>query len=85
MPKINYFSALENMNLSQLKYGQVAVVEKVSDNDLSLKLLEMGVLPGEIVSLENIAPFGDPIAIMVGEYKMCIRIQDAIHIEIKLK
>ena len=85
MPKINYFSALKNMNLSQLKYGQEAIVEKVSDNELSLKLLEMGVLPGESVSLENIAPFGDPIAIKVGEYKMCIRLQDAKSIEIKLK
>ncbi len=73
------------MNLSQLKYGQEAIVEKVSDNELSLKLLEMGMLPGEIVSLENIAPFGDPIAIRVGEYKMCIRLEDASNIEIKLK
>ncbi len=73
------------MNLSQLKFGQEAIVEKVIDNELSLKLLEMGVLPGETVSLENIAPFGDPIAIKVGEYKMCIRLQDASNIEIKLK
>jgi ferrous iron transport protein A len=73
------------MNLSQLKYGQEAIVEKVSDNELSLKLLEMGMLPGETVSLENIAPFGDPIAIRVGEYKMCIRLEDASNIEIILK
>ena len=72
------------MKLSQLKYGQTAIVEKVFDNELSLKLLEMGLLPGEMVSLENIAPFGDPIAIKVGEYKMCIRLQDASNIEIKL-
>ncbi|MFI5222009.1 MAG: ferrous iron transport protein A, partial [Bacteroidia bacterium] len=51
------------MNLSQLKYGQQAEVKSVTDNELSLKLLEMGLLPGETVSLENIAPFGDPIAI----------------------
>jgi ferrous iron transport protein A len=72
------------MKLSQLKFGQVALVETVSDNELSLKLLEMGLLPGETVALENIAPFGDPIAIRVGEYKMCIRLQDADHIEVKV-
>jgi ferrous iron transport protein A len=44
----------------------------------------MGLLPGEEVALENIAPFGDPIAIRVGEYKMCLRLQDAENIEIKL-
>lgn len=73
------------MNLSELKYGDEAVVVKVSDNELSLKLMEMGLLPGESVSLENIAPFGDPIAIKVGEYKMCIRTKDAANIEIKIK
>jgi ferrous iron transport protein A len=73
------------MKLSQITYGQVALVEKVNDNELSLKLMEMGLLPGETVSLENIAPFGDPIAIRVGEYKMCIRIEDAEFIDIKIK
>jgi len=42
-------------------------------------------LPGEEVELENIAPFGDPIAIRVGEYKMCLRLSDADCIDIKVK
>lgn len=58
---------------------------EIKDEHLLLKLLEMGLLPGEVVSLENIAPFGDPIAIRVGEYKMCLRMRDAENIEIKLK
>jgi ferrous iron transport protein A len=45
----------------------------------------MGVLPGELVSLEHIAPFGDPIAISIGESKLCLRLEDAAHIEIELK
>jgi ferrous iron transport protein A len=72
------------MKLSELQFGQTAVVSKVLGEDLSLKLFEMGLLPGEEVALENIAPFGDPIAIRVGEYKMCLRLQDAENIEIKL-
>jgi ferrous iron transport protein A len=67
-----------------LQFGQTAVVSEVLGEDLSLKLFEMGLLPGEEVALENIAPFGDPIAIRVGEYKMCLRLQDAENIEIKL-
>ncbi len=73
------------MKLSELQFGQQATVSKVLSEDLSLKLFEMGLLPGEEVELENIAPFGDPIAIRVGEYKMCLRLQDAGNIEIKLK
>jgi ferrous iron transport protein A len=73
------------MKLSQLVFGQEAVVEYINDNELSLKLLEMGLLPGETVSLENIAPFGDPIAITVGEYKMCLRLEDADCVIVNLK
>ncbi|MES2558564.1 MAG: FeoA family protein [Bacteroidota bacterium] len=73
------------MRLSQLRFGQEAVVEQINDNELSLKLLEMGLLPGEIVALENIAPFGDPIAVRVGEYKMCLRLEDADCVMVKLK
>jgi ferrous iron transport protein A len=73
------------MRLSELQFGQEALVESIADNELSLKLLEMGLLPGETVLLENVAPFGDPIAIRVGEYKMCLRLQDAYHVSIRLK
>jgi ferrous iron transport protein A len=45
----------------------------------------MGLLPGETVALENIAPFGDPIAIRVGEYKMCLRLEDADCVVVHLK
>jgi ferrous iron transport protein A len=72
------------MNLSQIKFGEVATITKVRGDLLALKLFEMGVLPGEEVALENVAPFGDPIAVRVGEYKLCLRLQDAAHIEIKI-
>lgn len=73
------------MKLSELKFGQEALVQNINDNELSIKLLEMGLLPGETVALENIAPFGDPIAIRVGEYKMCLRLHDAASVEVRLK
>jgi ferrous iron transport protein A len=72
------------MNLSQIRFGEVATITKVRGDLLALKLFEMGVLPGEEVALENVAPFGDPIAVRVGEYKLCLRLQDATHIEIKI-
>ncbi len=72
------------MNLSEIKLGQHAIVRKVNGDILALKLFEMGMLPGETVELENIAPFGDPIAIRVGESKLCLRLEDAAHVEIEL-
>ena len=72
------------MNLSQIKFGQQGTITQVSGDLLALKLFEMGVLPGEQVELENIAHFGDPIAVRVGEYKLCLRLEDAAHIEIEI-
>ncbi|MCX6187484.1 MAG: FeoA family protein [Bacteroidetes bacterium] len=72
------------MNLTELKFGQKAIIEKVTDDDLSLKLFEMGLLPGESILLENVAPFGDPIAVLLSESKICIRLQDAASVQIKL-
>ncbi len=71
------------MNLTELKFGQKAIIEKVTDDDLSLKLFEMGLLPGETIMLENVAPFGDPIAVLLSESKICIRLQDAASVQIK--
>ncbi len=63
--------------LDQLKLGQIAVVQEFTDDFLSLKFIEMGCLPGEIVKLVNIAPFGDPIAIEVSGYVLSLRKQEA--------
>ncbi|MBJ7428730.1 MAG: ferrous iron transport protein A [Candidatus Methylacidiphilales bacterium] len=72
------------MNLTQLGYGKKAIITKINGQILALKLFEMGILPGEEVELENVAPFGDPIAINLSESKVCMRMQDASCVEIKL-
>ena len=63
--------------LSTLGIGDTGVIESFSDEVLSLKFLEMGCLPGEEVFLERIAPMGDPIAIRVGDYSLCLRKEEA--------
>lgn len=70
------------MVLSQLEKYRDAEIVRIHDDKLALKLFEMGLLPGEIIRIENVAPFGDPIAVSIHEHKLCIRLQDANHIEI---
>jgi len=65
------------MTLDQLKIRQSAVVKEFTDDFLSLKFIEMGCLPGEIVKVVNIAPMGDPIAIEVSGYVLSLRKQEA--------
>jgi ferrous iron transport protein A len=63
--------------LDNLKLGQTATIKEFTDNFLSLKLIEMGCLPGETIKLSNIAPFGDPIAIEVSGYLLSLRKKEA--------
>ncbi len=63
--------------LSELKQGQVAVIKTFENNELSLKFLEMGCLPGETISVNQIAPLGDPISIKVAGYNLSLRLSEA--------
>jgi len=45
----------------------------------------MGCLPGEVVTLELIAPLGDPIAINIGGYLLSLRKREAQYIKVELK
>jgi len=65
------------LNLSNLKQGEVAKVDSILDNELELKLMEMGCLPGEKIHIERKAPLGDPIAISISGYTLSIREDDA--------
>jgi ferrous iron transport protein A len=64
-------------NLAQLKIGESGVIDSFTDKDMALKLLEMGCTPGETVTLDRIAPMGDPIAIMVAGYLLSLRKEEA--------
>jgi ferrous iron transport protein A len=65
-------------NLADLKIGEKGEIVGFTDELLSLKLLEMGCLPGTEVVLTHLAPFGDPIAIRVsGSYILSMRREEA--------
>lgn len=61
------------MDLSQLEVGQTGVVKEFTDLEMSVKLMEMGCLPGETVKVTRVAPLGDPIAITVSGYQLSLR------------
>ena len=71
-------------NLSQLEIGQSAIIDSFTDKEMSLKLLEMGCTPGEIVKLDRIAPMGDPIAIYVSGYLLSLRKAEASTVLVSL-
>lgn len=63
--------------LSELRVGEKATIISLEDQELVLKLMEMGFLPGEEIVVEQIAPMGDPISVMVAGYQVSLRINEA--------
>lgn len=61
------------MTLSELKQGAIGIVKEFTDLEMSVKLMEMGCLPGEEITVSRIAPLGDPIAINVSGYQLSLR------------
>ena len=73
----------ENVYLSELKLKQRGIIVSYSDYELSLKLMEMGCVPGEEIEVVRIAPLGDPIAISVSGYVLTLRKNEAATIKLK--
>ena len=64
-------------NLAQIKIGKTVVIHSFEQDDIFIKLMEMGCIPGEKVKVEQIAPLGDPISISVAGYNLSLRINEA--------
>ena len=63
--------------LSELKVGKLAIITEFENDDIFLKLMEMGCIPGETIKIDQIAPLGDPISITVSGYHLSLRHDEA--------
>lgn len=66
--------------LSEIEIGKKAVIHSFEKDELFIKLMEMGCIPGETIRVEQIAPLGDPISISVAGYNLSLRLNEADHI-----
>jgi ferrous iron transport protein A len=69
--------------ISSLKKGDKATIEAFDVESIPLKLLEMGCLPGNVVEVLQIAPFGDPLYLDINGCHLAIRLETAREIEVK--
>lgn len=63
--------------LSELQVGGIAIIREFEGDEIFLKLMEMGCIPGEVVFVDQKAPFGDPISITVAGYRLSLRLDEA--------
>lgn len=76
------------IRLSELPVGHKAVIREFEQSstvaldreDIHLKLMEMGCVPGETVTIVKKAPLGDPISIVVAGYNLSLRRSEAQYI-----
>lgn len=66
--------------LSEVKVGQTVVIESFENDDIFLKLMEMGCVPGEKITVDQVAPLKDPISIIVAGYRLSLRLNEAQYI-----
>ena len=71
------------MTLKELKIGESAVIDAVGGaGALRQHFLDMGLIPGEKVTLVKFAPMGDPMELQIHGYELTLRLDDAAQIEI---
>jgi Fe2+ transport system protein FeoA len=71
------------MTLDRLDLGQRAEVRAVTGHgSMSVRLLEMGFVPGVEVALVKRAPLGDPLELRLRGYHVSLRRAEARRVEI---
>lgn len=63
------------MNLGNLKPGETGRILKLDSGmgPIRRRLMDMGVIPGELITVEKIAPMGDPIEVTIRGYNLSLR------------
>jgi len=70
--------------LSDLRPGERARVVGIEGADeISLRLLEMGLTPGALVQLIGVAPLGDPMEVELRGYRLSMRHREAARVQVE--
>jgi len=73
------------LTLQHLRPGQRAEIVRVGGHGpLRRRFVEMGFVRGETVSVERVAPLGDPVQYRIKDYLLSLRREEAAHIQVRL-
>lgn len=72
-------------DLGQLKVGARGRVQAIDgDDDVSVRLLEMGITPGVEVAVIGTAPLGDPLELELRGYRLSVRRSEAARVRVEV-
>lgn len=70
-----------NKTLCDLSVGTLATIESIqAPLELKQRFMDMGLVRGSKITIEKLAPLGNPIQISLKGYSLCIRKEDAKYI-----
>lgn len=73
------------MNLAGLKPGETGRIVSIgSIGPMKRRLMDMGLLVGEEVTVEKVAPLGDPIEVRIKSYRLSLRKHEANGIAVEV-
>ncbi|KAF0095060.1 MAG: DtxR family transcriptional regulator Mn-dependent transcriptional regulator [Puniceicoccaceae bacterium 5H] len=76
--------SVSQLCLHQVEPGQEAVIEALAlDERETIRLMEMGLLPGTTVKVIRYAPLGDPLEVEVRGYHLSLRRREASGIAVR--
>ncbi|WP_459210450.1 FeoA family protein [Aquimarina rhabdastrellae] len=70
--------------LAALEIGKKGIIKEIALDQVPLKLIEMGCLPGSEVELLRIAPFNGPMYLNIEGNHLAMRKETATYIEVEL-
>ncbi len=72
---------MDQRPLSHLRPGERGRIIRVrGDARFRRRIMEMGMVPGEVVEVVRLAPLGDPVQFRVKGYRLALRTREAAHI-----
>ena len=72
------------MTLASLQLGQRGAVTQIDGTDsIAIRLMEMGVIEGEVIEVVGQAPLGDPLEFSVRGYRLSLRKAEAARVQIE--
>jgi len=73
------------MTLAQSRIGDVVAIEAVEgERSFRRRLLELGLVPGTLVTFLGVAPLGDPLQLTVRGCQLSIRRSEALQIRVRV-
>jgi ferrous iron transport protein A len=71
--------------LAKLAVGDGGSVEGIAgDDEISLRLMEMGLVPGTEFRVVGLAPLGDPLEIEIRGYRLSLRKSEAERVSVQM-